>query len=163
MNQIIPYAKNGADIQAIAAVLDQLAVGSTVSYQEISQAIGRDIQRHRYLLDKATDHLLKQRKVFGCVHNFGMKRLTDSEIVQHSFYAFRRIRRMVRKGARRLTSVEWDTLSEQDQQRHNLHLSVLGAIAHAATPKNMVTLSSACQNSAKTGLPTATTLKLLAS
>lgn len=160
---LIPYAKNGADIQAIVLVLDQLAVGDVATYEMLSDAIGRDIQAHRHLLDKAQDRLLKQRKVFGCVTREGMKRLSDAEIVEHSFTAFRRIRRMARKSATRLTSVEWQNLAEQDKQRHNLHLSVLGAITHAATPKNMTALSAACQNSAQQGLPTAQTLKLLAS
>lgn len=164
LNTLIPYAKNGADLQALASVLDRLAVGDVVTYVELSAAIGRDIQKHRYLLDKAQDRLLKQRKVFGCVHHLGMKRLSDAEIVEHSFYAFRRIRRMARKSATRLTSVEWSDLAEKDKQRHNLHLSVLGAITHAATPKNMTkNLEMACKNSQQQGLPTAQTLRLLAS
>lgn len=163
MNDYIPYAKNGADVQALVTVLDSLAVGDLATYNTLSQAIGRDIQRHRYLLESACDRLLKQRKVFGCVFNSGLKRLSDSEIVDHSFNAFRRIRRLARKSARRLTSVEWNGLTDEDRQRHNLHLSVLGAIVHTATPHNMAALSMTCKNTGPHGLPTAQTLKMLAS
>ncbi|MCB1771959.1 MAG: hypothetical protein KDJ31_20005, partial [Candidatus Competibacteraceae bacterium] len=135
MSEFVPYAKNSADVQAIAAVLDQLAIGEMATYAGISAAIARDIQAHRYLLERACDQLLKQRKVFGCIHNEGMKRLSDAEIVETSFHAFRRIRRIARKSAKRLTSVEWSGLADSDKQRHNMHMSVLGAIVHAATPR----------------------------
>jgi hypothetical protein len=162
MTNSIPFANNSADVQALVAALDSVAVGSVITYDELSGTIGRDIQTKRYLLEAAQDRLLKQRKVFGCVYGVGLKRLDDSEIVECSLHAFRKIRRMSRKAATRLTSVEWNHLTSEEQRRHNLHLSVLGAIIHTATPRNMQHLSAACSNSTPMGLPTAQTLKLLA-
>ena len=158
-----PAQKNCVDVNALATVLDGVAVGATISYNELTQSIGREIQSHRYLLQQALEQLLKQRKVFGCVTGVGLQRLSDSEIVEHSFSAFRKIRRTARKAARRLTSVEWSAMTPEDQQRHYLHLSVLGAIAHRATPSNSSRLTAACANSNNGGLPTAKTLTLLAS
>ncbi len=158
-----PFAKNGADVHALAAVLNQLAVGNLATYDDLSAAIGREVRDHRYLLDQALSQCLKQRKVFGCVTGVGMKRLSDAEIVENSFHAFRRIRRMARKGAARLSSVAWEKMPVEDQKRHNLHISVLGAICHCATPKNMGRVAAACANGDKNGMPTAKTLALLAS
>lgn len=163
MNEF-PIAKNGADVAALTAVLDQLAVGSIVSYAVLSDAIGRDIQKHRYLLDKALDKLVRKRKVFGCIKETGYQRLSDSQIVEHSFGAFRRIRRIARRNAVRLSSVEFANLSNEERLRHNLHISALGAIAHAATPSNIAKLNQACSNSSgMEGIPTAKVLQLMAS
>jgi hypothetical protein len=159
-----PIAKNGADVQALATVLDKLAVGSIVEYSDLSESIGRDIRKHRYLLDQALTRLLRNRKVFACVKDVGYKRLNDAEIVECSFSKFRQIRRMARKQATRLAAVEWNNLSDADRLAHNIHISALGAIAHAATPSNMTKLGQACSNSnGQFGLPTAKTLALLAS
>lgn len=160
---LIPYAKNSADIQALVARLNRLEMGELVTYADLSEAIGRDIRSRRYLLATACAHLLKQRKVFACVTNTGMRRLTDSEIVENSLYAFRRIRRMTKRSAMRLTSANWNELSHTERQQHNLHLSVLGAIAHAATPLNMACIEPMCNNNQPNALPTAKVLKLLAS
>lgn len=157
-----PYAKNDADVHALLAVLNQLAVGNLATYDDLSAAIGREIREHRYLLDKALSECLKQRKVFGCVTGVGVKRLSDTEIVEHSFHAFRRIRRMARKGAARLSSVDWNTMPDDEKKRHNLYISVLGAICHSATPKNMGRVAASCANGNKNGMPTAKTLALLA-
>jgi hypothetical protein len=159
-----PIAKNGADVQALATVLDKLAVGSVATYAELTEAIGRDILNHRYLLDQTLNRLMRGRKIFGCVKGVGYQRLSDSEIVESSFGAMRRIRRMARKQATRLASVEWNRMSDADRLAHNIHVSVLGAIAHAATPSNLAKLNHACVNSSgQVGLPTAKTLALLAS
>lgn len=159
-----PIAKNGADVAALAAVLDKLAVGDIATYAELTDAIGRDIQKHRYLLESALQRLLRKRKVFGCVKEAGYKRLSDSEIVDYSFSAFRRIRRIARKNAGRLSVVEFEKLSQEERLRHNLNISALGAIAHAATPSNITKLATACANSnSLNGLPTAHVLKLMAS
>jgi hypothetical protein len=73
-------AKNGADVNALATALDKLAVGQVISYEELSEAIGRNIQKHRYLLDQALLRLMRGRKIFGCVKQVGYQRLSDSEI-----------------------------------------------------------------------------------
>jgi hypothetical protein len=161
---LFPIAKNGADVAALAAVLDRLAVGDIATYAELTEAVGRDIQKHRYLLDTALQRLLRKRKVFGCIKETGYQRLSDSEIVNYSFSAFKRIRRIARKNAVRLSAVEFERLSNEERVRHNLHISALGAIAHAATPSNLAKLNQACSNSqSMQGLPTAHVLKLLAS
>jgi len=161
---LFPIAKNGADVAALAAVLDRLAVGDIATYAALTEAVGRDIQKHRYLLDTALQRLLRKRKVFGCIKETGYQRLSDSEIVSYSFNAFRRIRRIARKNAVRLSAVEFERLSNEERVRHNLQISALGAIAHAATPGNLTKLTQACSNSqSMQGLPTAHVLKLLAS
>ena len=157
-----PFAKNSADVNALVTLLDKVAVGAIASYSALSECVDRDIQKHRYLLDSALNRLLKQRKVFACVKNSGMQRLSDSEIVLCSFSALKRIRGMARKSVTRLTAVQWDGLSQDDKTRHNLHLSVLGAIVFSAQPRNIAKLGMACKNSSSSGLPTARTLKLLA-
>lgn len=163
MNDQFPIAKNGADIHAITTVLDRLAFGEIATYADISEAIGRDCQKHRYLIEKALSGLERKRKIFSCVKNVGYQRLSDSEIVECSFVAFKRIRKSARRHVTRLSSVEWRSLSRDEQLRHNLHISALGAIAHIATPSNIAKMSQACSNGSLAGLPTASALKLMAS
>ena len=68
-----------------------------------------------------------------------------------------------RKGAKKLASVQdYAALKDDEKARHNISMSVLGAIIHAATPKNMDRLTTQCVNVGKSGLPVAETLKMLA-
>lgn len=63
-----------------------------------------------------------------------------------------------------LSVVEFESLSQEERLRHNLNISALGAIEHAATPSNITKLTTACSNSnSLNGLPTAYVLKLMAS
>lgn len=158
-----PYQANSIDIAALVSALDGLAVGEVISYETLSAAIGRDITTRRYLLDRARTQLLKSRKVFGCVTRQGLQRLSDTEIVDTSVHQFKRIRRAARKGARVLSSVsDFNALNSEDKARHNLAISVLGVIAHAATPGNLSKLHGSCSNSKPHHLPIGHTLQLLA-
>lgn len=158
-----PYETNRIDIAGLVSALDGLAVGEIIDYETLSAAIGRDVKACRYLLYKARDQLLKSRKVFGCITGQGLQRLSDAEIVDTSVHRFKRIRRAARKGARVLSSIgDFDALTPHDKTRHNVAISVLGAIAYVSAPSNLNRLRHSCSNSKPHHLPIKHTLQLLA-
>lgn len=161
--KLIPYRQNAADIEAIVRLLDTAGIGTIVTYDEMSAAINRDILKHRYLLQSAVTEMLKNGMVFECIVRVGMKRMSDSEIIANAPLDLKRLRKKAKRSAAKLVSVGWDHLTTEEQKNHNLYISALGAIAYASCEKNFGKLESACRNGNQNGLPTATTLKLLAS
>ena len=120
------------DAKLIADRLNRLDVDELVPYSELSDIIKRDVQRGgRYVMDAARRRLLRDEgKVFGAVTNEGLKRLNDAEKVDLFNSATKRIRRKARRTSRILMSVNYDSLTPEEQTRHNLGLSVMGVISH---------------------------------
>ena len=157
-------SKNAADVQAIVDAMNELKIDETITYEELTEIVGRDIRNHRYIMTQARNRLLLNRKIFGCITNVGYKRMNDSEIVESSHGIIHSIHNKARKQVKSLTAVDWQSLTNNNRVNLNIHISVLGAIAHATTPSTIAKLSPACTNSNGIyGLPTEKTLKLLAS
>lgn len=162
---LAPISKNALDVEALKRELIKLEIGTAVSYRHLSALIGRDIQKARYLLDSACNQLLSERRmVFGVVFNVGIKRLTADEAVNQASHVLRRVRGIARRGAARIAAADYTALSSDDLRRmHNSSISLLAAILHSADTRHLNRLSEACTNTAPSALPTAQTLKLLAS
>lgn len=162
-HQII--SKNSGDILTLKEKLRDLAPGEMVSYAELSAAIGRSIQAHRYLLAASIEGLLKDESLlFDAVFRKGIKRLTPEETVMVAIKALRRARSIANKGVARLARTDYQALPTGDLKRqHNAYLSVLNAIRHAADPRQLTKISAQCSNTSPRSLPTARVLTLLAS
>lgn len=158
-------SKNAVDISALKDRLRKAEIGEMIAYDELSEIIGRDIRKHRYLLLSACNQLLSEKNyTFGSVFKQGVKRLSADETVESSKEIFSRIRGQCRRQARKLSSVDYETITTDDLKRlHNSALSVFAAIAYSADSRNLNRLTGLCQNTGPQSLPTATTLRLLAS
>ena len=130
-----------------------------VTYQELTNIIGRDIIKHRHALQSARTKLLKEGCVFGIITRVGIKRLSDSEAIMiTSTDTVQRIRRTAKRGVRVLAYgiQNFATLSNEDKILHNATASMLGAIAFVSTTKNVERLASKSENGQ---LPIASTLE----
>lgn len=127
-----------ADTRAIVQRLARCKPQDMVTYKELSALVGRNIQNGaRYLLSSAIRALLRDRMVFESVRNEGVKRLADGEIVDTSGTILPRVRRMAKRGIRKLTAVEnFNELPNAAKVKHNTAISHLGLLAHLSTEKS---------------------------
>jgi hypothetical protein len=125
------------DAQEIYKRLVKLAEGETITYQELSDIIGRDIQKHRNCLYTAYKMALKEnRMVFDTIRDEGIRRLKNDEIPNViGTYSITRIRRTSRRGATKIVAADYNSLSNEMKVKHNAHLSVLGAFIQMTKQK----------------------------
>lgn len=92
-----------AETAAIAARLREAAVGETVSYDELSAAIGRDIRKRRHLLYAGMRAVERETgAVFGTERGVGVRRLPTDEASKIGAHARKRIRRAAHRAAGRI-------------------------------------------------------------
>lgn len=144
------------DAKTIAHVLRAVPVGSVIAYTELSRAIARDVcASGRGAMNTARALVQREdRMVFDTVHKKGLKRLADEEIVGLGDRARDHVRRASRKIIKKLTCVDYDTLSKEKQTKHNTSLSMFGVFCELATDKSTKRLS-ACVEAAQVELPVA--------
>jgi len=147
------------DTQLLIARLEKMQKGECVQYDELSKIIGRNVQMNRSSLLSARRILQRQGMVFDAVSGVGIKRLDDIGIVKASQGHVFRAYQAARRGAQKLSCVDYDTLNNEDKITHNTSASILGAIALVAKPSNTKKLLKAVQEARET-LPTAKTLEL---
>lgn len=130
-----PEFRLSSDSKALAKELEAVEVGATVSYSQLTAAIGRDVQGGgRGALETARRIVQRDhRAVFDVVRNTGLKRLADSEIVDLSDRARDGLRHSARRIAKKLVCVDYQKLTAAHQCKHNAALSMFGAIAEMAT------------------------------
>lgn len=156
-----PSEQTSIDVQMIYDRLHKANTGDTVSYADLTELIGRDVQdRARYILLRALDLLRRDHNyVFGTVRRVGVKRLADGEIVGSAASDVASIRRKARKAASKLTCVaDYDALTPDERIRHNATVSLFGAIATMTKRPEMKRLETAVEATGRT-LPLARTLE----
>lgn len=132
-----PDFKLSADSAALVAELRKAVVGTTVSYETLSQAIGRNVQNSASSALQSARHVVQRefRMVFSTIRGSGLKRLNDSDIVDLSDKAREHARRHAKRTARKLVCVDYDALPKAKQTKHNAALSMFGVLAEIATDK----------------------------
>lgn len=137
MNKSIP--EMSVETRLLLQRLEKAAVGETVSYAELTNLCGRDVQGPaRGMLYSAMRATLSSGVVFATVRKTGVKRLADNEIVGVGEAAIPRIRRLARRSVRKLTAVQdFDAMPNEAKIRHNTMVSMLGAVAHVTGSKTV--------------------------
>lgn len=132
-----------------------------VTYKELTDLIGRNIQAYRTPLTSATRKMLNYDNVdFQVVRGLGIKRVNDTEIVNSSDSTFVRIRRTALKKSKQLACVEkFNDLTEELKAKHNASLSVLGAIRQFSKRNTIKKIEGKVREAGAT-LPVAKTIKL---
>lgn len=141
----------GVDTKAIVEHLILTTVGQQIPYIELSQLIGHDIQQPKYrsCLSSARRILVKEHNmVFGTIRNVGIQRLADTEIVREGDLGIKKVRRSCRRTAGKVICANYNTLSQDDKNKHNLSLSVLGAITHVTSIKEQRKIGNAVSKAA---------------
>lgn len=151
------------DAKALADRLAKVPAGEMVGYDELKQIAGCSVQvgRGHGLLTTARRIALREnRAVFRCVHNEGLRRLTDEEVTKVAPDEMRRVtRRKANRTVKELVAVEYDALPADAKIRHNVGLSMAGALTHASSHHTEKRLADACEK-ASAHLPVSETLAL---
>lgn len=126
--------ETAADIRALADFLAALPVGEVATYAQLSQTIGRNVQKGAgYILAAARDVVEKEAgAIFGTIHRVGVKRLTGQEAIGVGAQTGRKIKRAARRGISRLGRIRDNSLSDDDRRKINAYTAQLGAVAMLA-------------------------------
>lgn len=135
-----------ADTRIIYKRLASAQVGDTISYAELSELVGRDVQTSgRNTLNSARRMAMREdRYVFGVKIGVGLVRLDDSSIVDSGASGAVRARRAIRRGARVLSCVsDFNAMPNEKKIQHNAMLSLYGALHEAMRPAGIAKIETA--------------------
>lgn len=112
-----------------------------LTYKDLSAAIGMDVRRgpgYAYL-SSAMRHILSDKQiVFEVVRGQGVRRAKPDEIVDNGGAAIRRMNRHARRSVRKISALsqeEYESLPNDKRIKHNVRISILGAVAACSTEK----------------------------
>ena len=144
MSNVSPIFEASADAKTIASLLRIAPVGGVVSYDDMTCSIERSVltdakgvlNTARYIVQR------EDKMIFDAVRGVGLKRLADEDIVDLSDKARDHVRRTSKKLAKKLTCVNYDSMSKDKQTKHNTALSMFGVFCELATDKSTNRLQS---------------------
>lgn len=126
--------------------------GARVTYKELNEAVGRDVQEEARPNLYSAQRILKSEHgyVFGTEPTVGIYRKTDADIVESE--GVEGLRRISNEARRRQQSLRCaDTTVLDNEQVTGLHaqMAALGAVRHMAKPKAMLALRGHASETAK--------------
>jgi hypothetical protein len=144
------------DTQTIERLLWDVPVGEVISYETLSKAIGRDVQRRaRHILTSAVRRVQREKQmVFAAVNDVGLKRLSDSGVIGVGAQAVVEIGRKSRRTVKKLACAKYEALSKDEQTQHNVLVSQLGMLAHVTSANSQKKLEAKVEE-AQAKLPVA--------
>lgn len=150
--------------QTLIKLLITISEGQTVTYDQMSEAINRDVRKHgRSSMTTARRRLAHDEGIyFEPEAGVGLRRCTDREKATCGAAAVKHIGATARRAVRKLTAVqEFDKLPRELQVEHNASVSMLGALGAASGMRKLESVRKAVNKSADV-LPLAKTLAVLA-
>lgn len=122
------------DAKLVYEHIKKLNPGDTVTYLQLSQIAGRNITKHRHILETARRMALREDGiVFDCISKVGIKRLSDSEIVAvETVRPLKRIRSAIRNGAKRINCAK--NITNDERVKANATLSLFGTLHEFSKP-----------------------------
>lgn len=163
MPELRIYSRFNAERAALAQVLRSLNEGGIATYDELSIAIGRDVQGEaRTVLASAREMLQKEeRLVFESVRMVGIKRLRADEVIIAGEGSLGKARKAVARGYDKFCCIDLSHLSSDDQIRTLVGMSVTGALVFGLTKRFFIEeAKKAIINNNSGPLPIRETLKL---
>jgi hypothetical protein len=141
--------ENATDVNIMSELLRVLPIGGTLSYTDVSAAIGRDVRKHYWLLRSAMERVEKESgSLLAVVRSIGVKRLASEELSGVGADAIRKVRRTARRGYNRLDTIRTNDLPQSEATKIVAHKSQLGAITLVADGRKTSTVAAEV---AKTG------------
>jgi hypothetical protein len=129
-------------------------IDEVVTYKELSNLIGRNIQEYRNPLNSARHALRRDYgRDFSCVTGLGVKRLSDEEVVLSADFA-REILRLMR------CVDDFDALPIALQKKHNAEVSAMQAMRHFTKESSVRKIQEKIGGDVKRYLPTESTMAL---
>ncbi len=144
MSQNAPMSVFSTDAKTIADMLRAASVGAVVTYDDMSDALGRDVLTYARPAIASARKMVQQenRMVFDTVRKVGVKRLEDGDIVNLGDRARVSMRRIASHTVGKIVCVNYAGLSREQQTKHNTALSMFGVIKEMATSKSFERLES---------------------
>lgn len=149
-----------SDTRLLIAQLQKVTEGEIVTYEALSQMIGRDVRKSAYGCLGTAKKVLQRDYgiIFGVVVNEGLKRLPPALVVADSERAVKHIRKTARAGVQKLATVDLSRLTPEEKTNFNVRASHLGVFV-AMTESNAVKKLESEVAKAQQSLPLAKTLE----
>ena len=149
-----------ADARLLYQRLAEMNIGDTITYEELSKVVSADVQtKARGYLDTARRMAERENeKVFGVIHNTGLKCLTSSEIINTAAFSIGHIHRTTNRTIRKIGCIsDLDKLPNEEKIRLNTYASAIGAMS-VMTKGNSIKKLCASVTATQEQLPYAKTL-----
>lgn len=159
-NKPHPLFQRGYETSLLIPALRGLKPGESVSYAELSEVCGIDIDGASYQLRTAREIVSRESDVVTeSVYGQGIRRLTDDDIVKAASRGAMLISKRAKKEGDKLSKSDFAALDESARRRYATHASVFGAIALISSSKGVKSIESAATTSQRE-LPLKETLAL---
>ena len=125
------------ETKLIVELLEQSVMGEQIAYTMISELIGEDIHKRRYLLETAKRVVQRESSiVFDTIRGVGIVRVTEGGKGNVVDKGFTKIRRATRRTIRVLDTVDTAVLQRDELSRHMQQRSVAGLLeTHTKAPR----------------------------
>ena len=125
-----PAFTASVDAQLVSKRFMAMNVGDVLTYEQLEEIVGADVRgQKRYIVHTAMRIAFREKSiVIQCVPKVGYKRASDAEIIDAGDATSRRVLKSTGRALRGMATVNYDELSSEDKQRHNVTSSQLGAI-----------------------------------
>lgn len=148
------------ETQIVLERMSKMLPGEVVTYAELNKLSSCNVQERRNVISTSANKLLaEQGKVFVAEHGKGVRLLTNEEIPSLGAKEIGRIAKISKRVAKKMSSVDYDKLSEQGKIHHNTHMTILVLMQRASTKKSLETVEGAVVKRTSP-LPLGETLKL---
>lgn len=130
-----PTSEISPDVRALAESMKAVPVGQTITYGALSDAIGRDVQRSRYLIMRAMTVARRETgAIFSNVIRVGYQRLPAEDAHKLGAYSRARIRRAAARSAKAIgTALAMaNDVPDEAKRKASAEISALGLIQHLA-------------------------------
>ena len=154
------------DTEELIRTLEQVLPGEVITYNQLSEAIGRNVQKEAYgLLATARKHLLDSGVAFETIPKVGLKHQERLVVMRGVMTeTSKKVRSVVRREQRKLISVipdeEYKKLSKEDQTTYNTARAMLGTLKELVKDKSVGKVEKATEEAQK-ALPLTQTLAAL--
>lgn len=136
------------EVVELTELLANCKPGETVTFDQMSKKIGKDILECRWNIGSARHRALNQHNiVFMAVKGVGYKRLENDDIPNFAMRRVRRARTEAKRGVKELASVDYGALAPEKKIEHNLQMSLLGTISYSTQSSQIKKLRGAVQSS----------------
>jgi len=135
-----PIGLLSIDVKTIYDRIIKAGVGDTITYAEMEGLIGRPVREHgQWILMSARRRALMQNgMVFGVVKKIGVRRLSDSEIVNLGADFVGRVHRLSNKAVRTIACVQdFNALPAEAKLKHGTYASAMGMLAYITREKQI--------------------------
>lgn len=124
-------AEKSSDTALIESMFNELSVGDVLEYEKMSTALGRDARKHcRHNIQSAKRSCESRGIVLAAIPGVGYKRLDSHGIVEASSGDRKRVSRLSKRALRKLASVKFEELSNEEKASHTAASAQFGAINH---------------------------------